>query len=149
MADERNSLFGRIPEIPVALFAFLLNFVWEFWQAPFFRDMTEAMHGAGILACSRAALGDTAIALVAYWGVAFWNSRFWLRRPTVLQISGYIGIGVAITVLLEWSATRWLGRWQYSEQMPLVPVLELGLVPLLQWVIVPPAVLALAARMMK
>jgi hypothetical protein len=34
----------QTPEVNVAIFSFLLNFVWEIWQAPFFAGMLDASH---------------------------------------------------------------------------------------------------------
>jgi hypothetical protein len=64
------------PETHVAIFAFLLNLVWEFAQGPLFAGMPTADHWRAILGCGRATLGDAAIALVAFWGVARrWRAR--------------------------------------------------------------------------
>lgn len=49
-----------------------------------------------------------------------------------------IGVGVAITVLLEGLAVVSDDPscgWRYAEAMPVVPVLGIGLAPFLQWVI--------------
>ncbi len=39
----------------------------------------------------------------------------------------------------EWHAVR-AGRWAYSDLMPIVPLLQVGLAPVLQWLVVPPIV---------
>jgi len=49
-------------------------------------------------------------------------------------------VGVLITVVMERLATGPLGRWAYADAMPVVPVLEVGLSPLLQWIAVPPLI---------
>lgn len=46
--------------------------------------------------------------------------------------------GVTITVVFERLATGPLGSWAYAETMPVVPVLEVGVLPLLQWIVLPP-----------
>ena len=46
------------PEFNVALFAFLLNFPWEFLQVPFFAEMPTMAHWDAVLFCARATLGD-------------------------------------------------------------------------------------------
>jgi hypothetical protein len=40
---------------------------------------------------------------------------------------------MVITIVSERLATRSLGRWTYSELMPVVPVLGVGLVPVIRW----------------
>ena len=37
-------------------------------------------------------------------------------------------------------------RWQYTEAMPLIPILHIGLTPVLQLLLIPLAVLLLTSR---
>ena len=60
-----------LPELQVAIFAFLLGFAWEILQGPFFQGMTEARHGEAVRLCTLAMLGDVAIMLVNFWIVAW------------------------------------------------------------------------------
>jgi hypothetical protein len=141
---------GRIlesPEFNVLLFAFLLNYPWEFVQVPFFQGMPEAGHWEGILFCSRAAGGDALIALVAFWVVALrWRDRGWILQPSFLQVLVFVGGGVFITILFEWHATQPAGRWAYAESMPVLPILGTGLLPLIQWILLPPIIVWLVYR---
>ena len=148
-AEHRSRVFGllNLPEFNVAIFAFLLNFVWEFWQVPFFADMATAPHWDAVKFCTRATLGDAGIALVAFWAVAaVAGSRAWVVRPTRGQILGFIAAGVAITVAFEWFATEVWDRWTYGEAMPIVPLLGTGLLPLLQWTVLPPIIIWFVRR---
>ncbi|MBA3520493.1 MAG: cytochrome c biogenesis protein CcdA, partial [Rhizobiales bacterium] len=121
----------------LSVFAFLLNFVWEFLQAPFFEAVPNVPHWEGVKLCSIATLGDAAIMLFAFWCVAAAaQTRAWILSPRRRHLAGFAGVGVAITIGLEWSALV-TGRWQYSEAMPVIPFLEIGLVPILQWIFVP------------
>lgn len=130
-----------LPEFNVFVFAFLLNYPWEFMQVPLYRGMPETAHWDAIKVCTRATLGDGVIMLLAYWGAAFMaRDRWWIARPSPAPILTLIGIGVAITVLLERLAIisndpDW--GWRYAEAMPIVPMLEIGVTPLLQWMILP------------
>ncbi|MFU8817272.1 MAG: hypothetical protein ACNA7W_18135 [Pseudomonadales bacterium] len=135
------------PEFNVTLFAFLLNYPWEFLQVPFFENMPEMAHWEAVVFCTRATLGDMLIALVAYWLVALvlWN-RAWIRQPGTSAMVGFVVVGVLITIGLEWHATEIQGRWQYSELMPRLPLLGTGLAPMLQWILLPPLVVWLARR---
>ncbi|MHB0672189.1 hypothetical protein [Roseomonas mucosa] len=136
--------FRRLLEAPganVAVFAFLLNYPWEFLQVPLFRGMPTASHWEAIKVCTSATLGDTVIAVVAFWGVAAAaGTRRWILAPSAGQLAGFVAIGVAITLVLEWLATGPLGRWEYAEAMPIVPLLGVGLSPVLQWILLPPLV---------
>jgi len=131
--------FFDLPEVNVAIFAFLLNLVWEFAQVPLFEGMPVAGHWRAIQVCARATAGDVAIALVAFWAVSWaWRSRLWILRPTTFQLGGFVAVGLVITVFIEWLSTQVLDRWAYSASMPTVPGLGVGLSPLLQWVLLPP-----------
>jgi hypothetical protein len=135
------------PETNIAVFAFLLHLPWELAQVPLFAGMPTARHWAAILVCGRATLGDVAIALVAYWTVAVAvGGRGWVLAPTRGRVAGFVTVGVVFTIVIERLATGPLDRWAYAERMPLVPLLEVGLSPLLQWVVLPPLIVWFVRR---
>jgi hypothetical protein len=140
-ARARFEGLTEIPELNVGLFAFLLNYPWEFLQVPFYEGMQEARHWDAVLFCSRATVGDGVIAVLAFWGVAFAGAgRGWILRPTPRTVAAFTGIGLAVTLVLEWLATEVLDRWSYSDAMPELPVLGTGLLPVLQWILLPPLI---------
>lgn len=125
----------------------LLNLAWEFWQTPFFSGLAQGPHWKGVLLCTRAALGDAFISLLAYWVVCVAaRTRQWGKRPTKGQVVLFVGLGLAVTVILEVLATRVFDRWSYSGAMPVVPGLGVGLLPIAQWLLLPPLVLWLVRR---
>lgn len=135
------------PETNVALFAFLLNLPWEFAQVPFFAGMPAAQHWSGILVCARATLGDVVIALAAFWAVALAaGGRTWVTAPTPRRTAGFVSAGVLITIAMERLATGVLARWTYAEAMPVVPVVDVGVTPLVQWMVIPPVMLWFVRR---
>lgn len=139
-----------LPELNVAFFSFLLHFVWEMWQAPFFADMPSTAHSSGVAICTRATLGDSAMAVVAFWtGATQRRKRSWFLEPTPREVWIYMSTGLALTLVLEWLATGPLERWSYGPEMPRAPLLGTGLLPLLQWLVVPPMVLWLAGRQLR
>ena len=118
----------NLPEANVIAFAFLLNYPWEFLQAPLFQDLVTAPHWEAVKRCSRAAVGDAVIALFAFWAVAAGSrARSWILRPTHSQLLGFIGVGLAITIVIEQLATGSLGLWTYADTMPTIPEWELPL----------------------
>lgn len=134
----RAGLLGR-PSVNVAIFAFLLNYPWEFLQIPFYRDMPEARHWAGVLLCSIATLGDAAIMLFAYWLTSrLSRAREWALAPGRAELTMFIAIGLAITVLIERLALEADWGWRYAAGMPRVPLVGAGLAPTLQWLVLPP-----------
>ena len=58
------------PEFNVAIFALLLNFVWEILQAPLHAGMADMPHAQVTRACLQATAGDAVIMLLAYGAVA-------------------------------------------------------------------------------
>ena len=136
-----------LPEFNVVIFAYMLNFLWEFWQVPFFGDMATAAHWEAIKFCTRATAGDVGIMLVAFWIVSIAvKSRTWVRNPGPRNVVGFVSVGVVITIFFEWLATNVLDRWVYAESMPTLPILGTGLIPLVQWVLIPPLVLWFVRR---
>lgn len=139
----------ELPELNVAGFAFLLNFPWEMWQVPLFRRMPAMPHWEAVRLCTQAAGGDAVIAVLCFWTVAMVvQSRHWIRAPQWPQVLGFVVAGLLITVAMERLAIA-TGRWAYDEAMPVMPVLEVGLAPLLQWLVLPPLTVWLVQRQLR
>tara|TARA_R110002110_G_scaffold12718_3_gene60868 strand:+ start:27530 stop:28072 length:543 start_codon:yes stop_codon:yes gene_type:complete len=144
--DTRNP---RFPELPLAGFGFLTHFAWEMFQIPWFTGMAEAPHGSVVWLCTRATGGDVMILLVSFWlSSVICGHRQWLingdRKPVVILVV----TAMAITIFFEWLATGPLDRWEYADSMPIVPVIGVGLAPLLQWLVLPPLIVWLTRRHM-
>ena len=151
LAARVTALTG-LPEFNVMLFAFLLNYPWEFIQSPLFAGMSDKPHWEAVRGCTRAALGDAVIMLIAYWAVALLSrNRAWIAAPARRDVWTLLSIGVGITVIIEWLALHgwWLASWSYSAVMPVIPGLGVGLVPVVQWVVLPPLVAALVGRQVR
>lgn len=139
-----------LPELNIGIFAFLLSFPWEILQSPFFQGMTAARHGEAVRICTLATLGDVGLMLVNFWIVAWvGGGRRWPLQPTVARVAGFTGLGLAATILVEILATRVWHRWRYSSLMPTIPILEVGLVPLLMWGVLPPLILWFVRRQLR
>lgn len=139
------------PEFNIALFALLLNLPWEFLQVPFFSEMPRTEHWSGVKTCAQATAGAAVIMLLAYWTVALlFRDRRWLCRLTAGQLLIFVGTGVVITVVIERLALAgtWVGSWSYSGRMYVIPLLEVGLSPVLQWIALPPLALWFARGQM-
>lgn len=136
---------------PVILFvamlliaSFLLHFAWEMWQVPFFVGMEASPHADVVWLCTRAALGDVGIALLALTPLLW---RDGIRNLFALQLpalSVYLVTGLLITIGFEYAATEVLARWEYKSAMPTLPGIGTGLTPILQWLLLPPLALVFA-----
>lgn len=150
MQPRRTSRIVEAPELNIAFFSFLLHFVWEMWQVPFFADMPSTAHWSGVAICTRATLGDSVMAVAALWaGGAPRRNRRWLLTPRWREVGLYLGTGLVLTVAFEWLATGPLERWAYGPDMPRVPWIGTGMLPLLQWLVVPPIALWITARQLR
>lgn len=123
----------------------VLHFAWEMLQAPAFADFAESTW-AGTVRCFTAALGDVLLASGAYviTALAFRRMAWPVRRGWIAPAALWIAVGIIATVAFErWALSR--GRWAYGPEMPLV--VGIGLLPLLQWLIVPMLTLWLVRRL--
>jgi hypothetical protein len=110
--------------------AFLLNWAWEVAQAGAYAPhgtQSEAMRR-----CTFATFADAAITLGLYAIGALAAKRlYWgLRGGWNVYLTCAL-LGFIHAVLVEKQATA-SGRWSYSSHMPIIPVLEVGLLPVLQ-----------------
>ncbi|GAC1656865.1 MAG: hypothetical protein NVS4B3_22920 [Gemmatimonadaceae bacterium] len=116
--------------------AFALNFAWEMIQMPLYSSMRGLSVGRVLAACALATAGDAGIALTAYGAVARATAtQNWPERLTISRIAAYLGIGLAITVLLESVNVYAFHRFAYASSMP--RVFGIGVAPLAQWIAVP------------
>ncbi len=61
-----------------------------------------------------------------------------MLAPSAARVLAFTVVGIAVTVIAEWATTEQLHRWAYADRMPTLPWLGTGLLPLLQWTILPP-----------
>lgn len=154
MRGTQSSLATALltPEINVLWFGFLLNYPWEFIQAPLFEGMAAQPHWQGVKICTQAAIGDAVILLMAYWGVALAHRhRGWITVFRWRTTGLFLLIGLSVTICIEALAVRgwWLESWNYAVSMPVIPGLRVGLLPVLQWVMLPPVVVAMVGRQIR
>ncbi len=130
----------------VAAVSFGLHLVWEVAQAPLYTCFWLDWLGC-LAACLRATIGDVGLTL-AVWGVgvAFTRNPAW---PTVLRPIGAIGvalIGAALAIGIERHALS-TGRWAYTPLMPIIPMLGVGVTPVLQMTLLLPLTYYLVGKL--
>ena len=151
------------PELFIFLSGFLLNFVWEVSQIPFYAGYfnpfnsgeikfwfgSEAEKITFVQVFWEASLSDAMMILIFYWVVSliFWN-RFWFiggdydtksSKSRNSPIWGYlISMFLAVSVL---AITEYLSQvqnwWGYSNIMPKITK-NIGLIPLLGMLVTTP-----------
>lgn len=148
---KRLAALTWLPEFNVLVFALLLNYPWEFLQAPLFDRMADAPHRQAIMICSLATVGDAMIMLMAYWIVsACAANRGWIVVPRAAQVALFVAVGATITVVIERLVLQglWIRDWRYSASMPVFSGIGVGLSPVLQWLLLPPLVIWFTRRQM-
>ena len=127
-----------------AALAFVLNLAWEIAQVRLYSIWAEADRLSVVWALLHCTLGDVLIALAVYAlaGMALRRSDWPASHPWIGGAIAVIG-AMAFTAWSEWYNVYRAGSWAYTASMPLV--FGIGLSPLLQWLILPSA-LVLAYR---
>ena len=135
-----------LPELNIAFFSFLLNFVWEVLQTPFFVDISTEITTI-IWYRFHCTLGDVMISLGSFWLVALISkSRIWFLNPTKKKLLLFIAFGVSYTIFSEIKNVSLNKLWAYSDFMPVIPYIDVGIVPLIQWIIIPPLLVFIVRR---
>lgn len=126
----------------------LLNLVWEFVHMPLYTIWSTGSTQEIVFAAVHCTGGDILIAMstlmlsLLFAGAGWPLNRSAVKRVVVLTIV----TGVGYTVFSEWLNIVVREAWAYSELMPIVPVIDAGLSPLLQWIVVPGLAFAWALR---
>lgn len=127
--------------------SFLLHLLWENLQAPLYDGFTSFQQHFWI--CFKATWGDLLFMLVIYVVLAvLYRNLLWASdksayaHPALWMIA--LLVGTFLSVGFEFWAVNVDHRWQYSEAMPLIPMLHVGLTPILQMLLIPVIVLLLS-----
>ena len=100
--ENKRATLLAMPEVNFSIFAFLLFFVWEFLQVPFFQNMSQLPHWEGVKLCAAAAVGDVIITLAAFWSVAvITRTRHWVLASNKFHLTAFVAIGIAISIGIE------------------------------------------------
>lgn len=130
------------PELQIVVLGLPLELLWEVAQFPLYRVWHEGDWSYILYGLAHCTLGDLFILLAVFWIVALLNrNRRWYRDSILLNGSLFTIFGVGYTIYSEIENVRVKGTWEYTELMPVVPLIEIGGMPFLQWVLIPPVLL--------
>ena len=91
-----------------------------------------------IVGCFIPSLGDGLMTLIIYWagwlGFRDWQ---WILHPGSRGYLLMLGIGLNLAVIIELNALYLTGAWAYNDQMIVIPMLGVGLSPVLQMLVLP------------
>ena len=117
------------------------NFPWEMAHSLLYRDTAGLTLGEHLLCCGLVSLADGAgITTIFALGAAVSKEPRWTRRRSATRLGATALLGLGLAVVAEKLALH-LGWWAYGPAMPRVPGTELGISPLIQFVVLPLGVL--------
>jgi len=124
--------------------SFILNLVWEMSQA--FLFMPHFLGAADFVRVHvLAALADVVITLLILGPELFLSDRtgpvIGRRKRAAMNVS----LGFFVAIAIERYAVS-TGMWAYGPFMPIIPILGVGLTPVLQMIIIPSAVSSVFKR---
>ena len=115
------------------------NLIWEFAHMPLYTIWTEGTWSEIIFAAFHCTGGDILIAMSALMLALMLAGQGWpynVRSRPLVQLLA-VSIGLGYTIFSEWLNIVIREAWAYSDLMPIVPILDAGLTPLLQWIVIP------------
>src|SRR6266542_342540 len=123
--------------------ALALNFGWELLQCSLYIMPPDT--GSIWWHCLRASLGDAVLVLLIWaLGWLIFRSGFWFKTPGAKGYAVMVVGGLWLGAAMEWISVHVLKRWTYEPEMPIVPLLQGGLLPLIQLAVLSPLVFRLA-----
>ncbi len=131
-------------------FAFIVpaHLIWEFAHLPLYTIWSDGTAGEIVFAAVHCTGGDALIATATLVLTLLVAGADWPRdrraywRVAILTII----LGVGYTGFSEWLNIVVRESWAYSELMPIIPLIDAGLSPIMQWIIIPLAAFWWAKR---
>ncbi|UWQ20099.1 hypothetical protein [Jannaschia sp. W003] len=123
-------------------FAFSLagHLLWEIAHIPLYTIWTDGSAGEIAFAVVHCTGGDLMIAFSALLLALFgFGDADWPRRTSSPVLLAAVLMGVGYTIFSEWLNISVREAWAYRDIMPVIPVIDAGLTPFLQWFVVPVA----------
>ncbi len=126
--------------IVFTLSTFILNLIWELAQGESGLYLNHGGDVASMLRCTTATFGDILIVLGIYIIMTIiYRSSDWILNMNQGKWVNLLLISLIAAIVVElWGLQT--GRWSYSELMPIIPLIKIGLMPVLQMVLLVPLI---------
>jgi len=141
-----NGIYHRYLVV-IGLLSFFLNWIWELAQGPLYDGFEYDFEHISF--CGLASIADMLMVYVLLFGFALiYKNIFWIRELNSWRILWLMLAGSVGAILAE---VRHLaaGNWSYAETMPLMPWVEAGLLPVLQFTLLPVFIFLLTNKLLK
>jgi hypothetical protein len=125
-----------------AALAFVLHLAWEMGQMPLYRGMQDRPWWSTVATCSRAAIFDVALTLAVAMPFVMGGRR---RSTSMWPWVAMIAAGAAVAIVVEKAGVGG-GRWAYDADMPTLPGVRLGILPIVQMMLIPAASASVTLR---
>ena len=120
----------------VSFFALLFNFAWEYTALPLYTDY--AALGSGPPLVLWASCFDVVYVLGIVGAVALWKGKKdWMVQGTAHEYFLAVFLGFLVALFVEYKAL-YFHRWGYAAAMPIIPILNVGLTPIIQMTVFAP-----------
>lgn len=120
------------------IFVAVANLAWEFVHMPLYTLWQTGTVSEIAFAALHCTGGDVLIALsVLILALFLVGSPEWpaMRKGQVIALT--VVFGLAYTLFSEWLNIEVREVWAYSDLMPVIPIIDAGLSPVLQWIVIP------------
>jgi hypothetical protein len=120
------------------LFIAVGNLAWEFAHMPLYTIWETGTTEQIILYGLHCTAGDILIALsvlvlaLFVLGTPAWPGEGYVRVGIFAVI-----LGLGYTIFSEWLNIEVREAWAYRDVMPVIPMIDAGLTPMLQWIVLP------------
>jgi hypothetical protein len=124
--------------------SFVLHFAWEYMHFGLYRGYEE---WAGTIPVYwLATVGDVLYTLGAFALVSAIKKTYeWIHTATLSDYLMLVTLGCLIALFVEYKGIA-LDRWEYLPDMPIIPILGVGLSPVLQMALLLPLSVFLTQR---
>ena len=134
---------------PITIFfvtVFTGHLVWETVQLPLYTLWWTGTKSEIVRALLHCTAGDALITAAALTlALLFGRLAEWPPFGVRMMVTTIL-LGMAYTMFSEWLNVEIRRSWAYTGSMPVLPVLGIGLAPMLQWLVVPGIAFAVARR---
>ena len=123
--------------IYIIVLSFIFNLAWEIFHSPLYKTAIDAIKsGYYPILILKAAGGDIIMILLIFLGISAFNRSFNWEINNKRNITLSILFGLIISIGFELYA-KYTSRFFYNSKMPIIPLIKIGLTPILQMIITP------------
>ncbi len=127
----------------IAITGFILSFLWENLHFTLYANYAQWMEQIYFVLCS---LADVLLIFLVYFLVAtIFRNAHWIHHFTAAQILTALVISAMVSFTAE-KIALYMNWWTYTDQMPMVPLLDIGMSPFLAITLLPTFTFLLARK---